>query len=128
MSNTTEDLTATRLAGRMARCYCGNTTPSIAFLDVVKADREDEAPAFFEYRGPHYNEPGCVRCGMDPAGAISRGGRTPSAVTQHPNDYCDTYEPDMRDEPTDLYYCGCDGYVSSGPAAGTLAEALGLSR
>jgi hypothetical protein len=65
---------------------------------------------------------------MNPPGAPLPGGVKGAALTSHPNDYCDTYEPDMRDEPTDLYYCGCDGYVSAGPAAGTLAEALGLSR
>lgn len=41
----------------------------------------------------------------------------------HPNDRCDTYELDTRDEPFDLYYCGHDGWtVESDDAPAPIEE------
>jgi hypothetical protein len=83
------------LDGRLARCHCGAIALSATFIAEAIAD---DGPNWFEYRGPYFDreEIGCRECGMDESRHPSDTGKPDHA-----------YELDTRDEPFDLFYCGC---------------------
>jgi hypothetical protein len=80
------------LEGRLARCMCGNTRPSI--------ESEDGSLAFFEFRGE----------GSPKAKQMCKHCRY-YEVAHRPekNHDCKTFEPHGAFE-FDEYYCGCRGW------------------
>lgn len=90
------------LAGRMARCYCGQECSS----DVAIRER-----AFFEYRGEgsRFAKDGCKHCGY---ALVAHGPDAPvwkTGKTAVETKGCPGFEERGPHE-FDTFYCGCRGW------------------